>query len=235
MADEATRGGQDSRAGGASRASWVPPLMTEVAARLLADGYAVTPGFVHPRDQGQLAAEALQHWNDGAFRTARVGQGPTATVQPEIRTDRVLWLDQTRATATQRRYMKRLARLRVAVNQATFAGLYDWEGHLAMYPSGAFYRPHLDAFEQNSSRVVTTVLYLNDDWAPGLGGELRIWPGERAGEGTPIDVAPVSGTLVTFWSDRYLHEVLPSRFERISITGWFRHRTPDVLRAASFR
>jgi len=38
------------------------------------------------------------------------------------------------------------------------------------------------------------------------------------------DILPLGGTLVTFLSARFLHEVLPARRSRMSITGWFRTR-----------
>ena len=40
-----------------------------------------------------------------------------------------------------------------------------------------------------------------------------------------IDIAPVAGTLVTFLSSRFWHEVLPARRVRMSLTGWYKTRT----------
>jgi SM-20-related protein len=37
-------------------------------------------------------------------------------------------------------------------------------------------------------------------------------------------VLPQGGRLVAFQSDRFEHEVLPARRERMSFTGWFRRR-----------
>ena len=39
------------------------------------------------------------------------------------------------------------------------------------------------------------------------------------------DVLPEGGTLVCFLSQRFWHEVLPARRERLSLTGWFRGRS----------
>ena len=39
-----------------------------------------------------------------------------------------------------------------------------------------------------------------------------------------VDVLPQGGRLVAFLSDRFEHEVLPARRERMSFTGWFRRR-----------
>jgi SM-20-related protein len=37
-------------------------------------------------------------------------------------------------------------------------------------------------------------------------------------------VSPCAPTLVAFLSERFEHEVLPARRERLSLTGWFGRR-----------
>jgi len=64
---------------------------------------------------------------------------------------------------------------------------------------------------------------LNPDWAADDEGFLRLYlegPGATPFE----DVLPVGGTLVCFLSGRFHHEVLSSRRERLSATGWFTRR-----------
>lgn len=202
---------------------------SDIAEKLLSSGYAITPNFLSASELEMLAADGEAYWQAGEFREARVGQGERASLQRKIRRDRVLWLDAATASEPQRAYMDKLEIVREAVNRASFAGLFDWEGHLAVYPVGAFYRPHLDCFENSSTRILSTVLYLNTDWAPSDGGELRLWldaapDDSHAPIGRTLDIPPLGGTLVTFWSDQYVHEVLPANFERMSITGWFRRR-----------
>jgi SM-20-related protein len=94
---------------------------------------------------------------------------------------------------------------------------------MALYPPGSFYRKHLDQFRGATHRKVSAILYLNPDWSPADGGELRLYLAP-SGEGDHLDIAPLGGTLVTFLSDRFHHEVLPTRRERRSLTGWFRVR-----------
>ena len=78
------------------------------------------------------------------------------------------------------------------------------------------------AFEQVGSdvRAISTALYLNDGWHADDGGQLRLY----TGGGASVDVLPQGGRLVAFQSDRFEHEVLPARRERMSFTGWFRRR-----------
>lgn len=42
-------------------------------------------------------------------------------------------------------------------------------------PTGAFYRRHLDRFRDDDRRMVSAVLYLNEDWQPQDGGQLRMF------------------------------------------------------------
>ncbi|MEB3734889.1 2OG-Fe(II) oxygenase [Halopseudomonas pachastrellae] len=94
--------------------------------------------------------------------------------------------------------------------------LDTFETHYALYPPGAGYQRHLDRFQDNPLRTISVVSYLNTAWQPGDGGELRLYLPD--GE---FDVAPRAGTVVVFTSADVEHEVLASRFERASLTGWF--------------
>jgi SM-20-related protein len=111
----------------------------------------------------------------------------------------------------------------LAINRELFLGLFDFEGHMAIYPPGSFYRKHLDQFQDVAQRKVSAILYLNDGWQAEDGGQLRIYLEESA-DSDSIDVLPRGGTLVCFLSERFYHEVLPATRERLSVTGWFRVR-----------
>lgn len=110
------------------------------------------------------------------------------------------------------------------LNRSLYLGLVDFEGHFAVYPKGGFYKAHLDRHRETSDRIVSVILYLNADWKPGDGGELKLWitPGNK--EGDFIIIEPRMGTLVCFLSEDFWHEVLPAEKTRASITGWFRGR-----------
>jgi SM-20-related protein len=113
--------------------------------------------------------------------------------------------------------------LRKTLNRELTLGLFDFEAHLALYPPGARYRCHLDRFQGEGDRILSTSLYLNPDWSPGDEGVLRLYLDKPESE--PFeDVLPAGGTLVCFLSERFHHEVLPSRRERLAATGWFTRR-----------
>jgi SM-20-related protein len=193
-----------------------------IAGELANAGWSVCPGFLPEEDVRRLREEAGELWRAGSFRQAGIGAGREARVRSEIRSDRILWLEEP-YTPAQRRYLDELERLRLAINRSLYLGLFSFEGHFAIYPPGAFYGKHLDRFRTARSRVVSCILYLNEGWSPGDGGQLRLYDGP--GEGAAWrDVLPAGGTLAAFLSESVHHEVLPATRERISVTGWFRVR-----------
>jgi SM-20-related protein len=202
------------------------PALAAIVAALAERGWCVDPAFLAAEEVARLAAESRALWEEGAFRQAGVGVGTERRIRPEIRRDQVLWLTDQEATPAQRRYFARVEALRRALNGALYLGLFDFEAHLTVYPPGAFYRRHLDRFRAGAARTVSLILYLNEEWPEGAGGELRLYLDELddAGAGPHLDVPPRGGTLVAFLSDRFYHEVLPAARERLSLTGWLKTR-----------
>ena len=114
------------------------------------------------------------------------------------------------------------------MNRELALGLFALEAHLALYPVGARYGCHLDRFQDDDHRVISVSLYLNSDWGAEDGGALRLYLGEPESEPYE-DVLPTAGTLVCFLSGKFHHEVLPSRRERLSVTGWFTRRSSQPI------
>jgi SM-20-related protein len=201
-----------------------PPNNAERIAATLADaGWCVTDDFLAALVVNQLRHEAAQCWEAGAFRRAGVGRGEDLELRVDVRTDRVLWLDPATLSGAQQHYWQQLEQLRLAVNRNLFLGLHELEAHLAVYPPGTYYRKHLDQFRGLGLRQLSCVLYLNDGWGADDGGALRIYTDPQDAHAFD-EVLPVGGRLVTFLSARFLHEVLPARRERYSVTGWFKRR-----------
>lgn len=197
--------------------------LTLACAAFAAETSAVVPEFLPAPFVAALAAEARRRDAAGEFRAARIGRGVARTERSDIRGDRILWLDEQTQAPAERPLWQALERLRTALNEATFLGLFAFEGHYSWYPPGAFYRRHRDRFRDDDARLLSCVLYLNDAWTAADGGMLRIYlSGNNA-----RDVLPIGGTLVCFLADRHEHEVLPAMRERLSIAGWFRRRQPE--------
>ena len=107
----------------------------------------------------------------------------------------------------------------------------------AYYPVGGYYRRHLDAEPDTIShwRKYSFLLYLQENWQAGHGGQLRIYRDggkDHAPAGALpnfTDVNPVGGTLVVFRSDLLPHEVLRTHVERVAVVGWFLSSKSDAV------
>jgi SM-20-related protein len=187
-------------------------------------GWAVMRGCLGLEDSLRLRSECEAGCRDGAFKRAGVGKGTQRMIHEEIRRDEVLWLQVGEASVEQTVYLAWLETLRLALNQRLFLGLFEFEGHFAIYSEGAFYKPHLDRHRGTGDRIVTAILYLNPNWAPGDGGELKLWTTSGEKEGAFELIEPRMGTLVCFMAGEFWHEVLPAHKTRMSVTGWFRDR-----------
>ncbi|QOI96654.1 MAG: 2OG-Fe(II) oxygenase [Flammeovirgaceae bacterium] len=154
----------------------------------------------------------------------KAGISKQVQVKEEIRGDYIQWIDKTTAQEAAKVYLQRLDELIRYLNRNLFLSLKDYEVHFTFYPAGTFYKRHLDQFKQDDHRKLSVICYLNTDWKPEHGGELRMYlPGRTR------DVLPVAGRLVCFRSDRIEHEVLPATRERLSITGWILDKEKFLL------
>jgi len=199
-----------------------------IAADLNRQGWSVLSNFVTTELLNDLRMECLQDWQGGEFRQAGVGRGENFEIKPEIRNDRVKWLEPGNEAPAQQVYLQQLETLRQVLNRDLYLGLFEFEGHMAVYPPGSFYARHLDQFRGIGLRTVSVILYLNEDWHAEDGGQLRFYtvPGDQE---QYLDILPLGGQLVVFMSAEFLHEVLPARRERMSVTGWFKRRDETVI------
>ena len=188
---------------------------------LATTGIVAIDGFLSHDECVRLRARAQQLRDAGNFGRAAVGRAQGRTVADDVRRDEVLWLNEQDGLSDEAPYWFRINALMQAMNRALFLGLRYGEFHYAHYAEGGFYRRHLDRFRDDDARAISCVCYLNEAWAPGDGGELRVWA-DPAGMGDTEDVAPKAGRLVLFRSERFWHEVLPTQVARWSVTGWMR-------------
>ncbi|MCC5938543.1 MAG: 2OG-Fe(II) oxygenase [Lunatimonas sp.] len=193
-----------------------------IAQALYEQGWVVVDDYLPEQLRVGLLEEKQDLLNHGVFRHAGIGKGDSFAIRPEIRSDKVFWMDESELSPIQEAYWQLMDKLRQTINQRCFLGLRSFECHFAMYPPGSFYLRHLDQFQAVKYRVVTVILYLNDDWKEEDGGALRIYLPTAEGGESHTDILPQSGRLVVFLSGEIPHEVLPTQRERASITGWFR-------------
>ncbi|GAA0880988.1 2OG-Fe(II) oxygenase [Algoriphagus jejuensis] len=197
-------------------------LLDYISSEIYQKSHVVVDDFVDRPFRKALLEEQIQLVQQGKFKTAAVGTGGQKQVRTEIRSDEVLWMDAEDLSALQSAFWEKIAEVRKVLNQRCFLGLRSFEGHFARYPIGSFYKRHLDQFHAVPHRVVTVILYLNDSWTSEDGGALRMYIPQDDGSELIEDVLPIGGRLVVFLSGEIPHEVMPTKKERISITGWLR-------------
>ena len=198
-------------------------LLDHISAEIYQNSYVIVDNFIDENFRKALLEEQINLVNQGKFRHAAVGKGGQKQVRTEIRSDEVLWMDADDLSPLQAAYWAKVEEIRKVLNQRCFLGLRSFEGHFARYPIGSFYKRHLDQFHAVPHRVVTVILYLNDSWTSEDEGVLRMYFSQEDGSERYEDVLPLGGRLVVFLSGEIPHEVLPTKKERISITGWLRN------------
>lgn len=198
-------------------------LLDWISSEIYQNSYVIVDDFVDSDFRKALLKEQTELLEKGMFRNAAVGKGDQKQVRTEIRSDEVLWMDSDNLSPLQASYWERIDQIRQVLNQRCFLGLRSFEGHFARYPIGSFYKRHLDQFHAVPHRVVTVILYLNNSWSKEDEGALRMYFPQEDGTEHVQDVLPLGGRLVVFLSGEIPHEVLPTKKERISITGWLRN------------
>lgn len=196
--------------------------ISQIVDNIATQGYAITKHFLGGEAITLLSAKAKSLQQAGEMQKATTGLVKIKT--PSIRGDFIHWIDETQATEAEAIYLNAMTILQQAINQAFFLGLFELESHFAIYPPGAGYQKHLDQFIGKEERKISCILYLNESWTSSDGGELRMYL-DKNDEAKFIDISPEAGTLVVFLSGDFLHEVLPAKRERMSVTGWFRTRS----------
>jgi hypothetical protein len=128
--------------------------------------------------------------------------------------------------------LRQVDELRVALAEATGRRLLEGGGlHLMRYPVGSKFMRHVDedpSLHEPQRNSISFLIYMTPDgWSTDDGGMLQIY--EVNESGAPRQVLPASGTLVVYDSTLE-HEVLPTRRERLLISGRFRELDEDWQR-----
>lgn len=174
---------------------------------------------------GALTEKALQviltehQKHKESYTKAGVGRHSLAShIEENIRSDRILWVVETNPA------WEIIESLRQQLESQLRVALLDFESHFTIYDPGGKYEKHLDQFTKNAqafqrTRQLSFILYLNANWKPADGGELKIYD---ANDRPLHTIQPKLGRLVVFRSDTIPHEVCATHSPRYSLTGWMR-------------
>ncbi len=197
------------------------PQYEKIIDDLLTQQYSIVDDFFLMEEVENLRSSLLDKYDEEDFKKAAIGNQFNELIVKAIRGDFIFWIDEKLANEKEKAFFEKIEHFTNYLNRTCFLGIREREFHYALYPEGTFYKRHLDTFQNDDSRKLSLVCYLNDeDWLPEYGGELVIY---KDGE-DDIKVYPLKGRMVVFESQILEHEVKPVKQERLSITGWLKTR-----------
>ncbi|WP_296985516.1 MULTISPECIES: 2OG-Fe(II) oxygenase [unclassified Thalassolituus] len=200
-------------------------VFESIASDLIQQGYSIQHSAL-PLSLCSGLLYRISSMNEQDFHRAGTGRQQDHQLNTFVRRDRIHWLSSE--NTYEQAWLDYAGELQRYLNRRLFLGLFSYECHFAQYRPGDFYKKHMDAFQGQANRILTTVLYLNPDWETQHKGELVIYDPQQQ-EQELLRVMPRFGTLVTFLSEEFPHEVLPAERERYSIAGWFRLNSSNSL------
>lgn len=198
-----------------------PDRLDAIADDLVAQGYSLVEDLVPLDLAAALTTRVAVLETAGALIAAGIGRGPRHHHTTAIRDAAIHWL--SLADPAEAAYLALMEGMRQAINARLFLGLFEYEGHFALYAPGGFYDRHLDAFGGARNRVLTIVSYLNPDWTEADGGALVVWPRGAGADDPPVArLLPQGRSSLVFLSEESPHAVEPTRRRRVALPGWFR-------------
>tara|TARA_B100002051_G_scaffold259037_1_gene278060 strand:+ start:97 stop:849 length:753 start_codon:yes stop_codon:yes gene_type:complete len=197
------------------------PLFETIIDDLLQQQYSIVNDFFSSEEVEILRTSLLAKYDADRFKKSAIGNRTNEEIDKTIRGDFILWMDEKNANEAEQIFFKKINDLVNYLNKTCFLGILHKEFHYAVYPTGTFYKRHLDTFQNDDRRKLSIVCYLNEDnWLRENGGELTIYT-----EKEELDILPLPGRVVIFESQVLEHEVkIVKASERMSITGWLKTR-----------
>ena len=190
-------------------------IYEEMIQFLIGKGYGYFDGWFTNQEVDALRQSLMERYRADGFKQAAIGDRFNQNEIKSIRSDQILWLDKANVMNSEQVFFNKLNEFVQYLNRTCYAGVNSYEFHYAVYEPGTFYKRHKDQFSQDDRRKYSLVMYLNENWQAGNGGELVIYADQ------PERIEPHCGRIVFFDSEME-HEVLTSNFQRMSLTGWLR-------------
>ena len=192
-------------------------VFEEIITSFLASGVGQSSNFLSNDLAMALKNNLLDLNRSNRMFQAGIGQNQDFHQDNLYRKDKVHWLEPKSRSDSEITFFKLIQEFIDFLNETCYAGISDFEFHYALYEKGSFYKKHLDQFAHNDSRKYSIILYLNDNWQQGDGGELVLY------KDTLVEkIEPKLGTMVFFDSALLPHEVLETQVPRMSVTGWLK-------------
>ncbi|EAQ63694.1 oxidoreductase, 2OG-Fe(II) oxygenase family protein [Marinomonas sp. MED121] len=192
--------------------------LTQLIEDIRLQGYSIQDNLLDENLVNRLQNE-VESLDVSQMKLAGVGRKQDYQQEQDSRRDYICWLEDSHSAG--RDFIQAMDLLKQILNRQFMLGLFDYESHYARYQAGGYYEKHLDAFTGKSNRVLSTVLYLNDNWQAEDAGEFVLFD-EHDHTKEVGRYLPQKGRLAVFLSEDFPHQVIPANRQRHSIAGWFR-------------
>ncbi|MEO6346795.1 MAG: 2OG-Fe(II) oxygenase [Aquaticitalea sp.] len=200
------------------------PLYESIITAIISQKYAIVEDFFSSNEVLVLRQSLLKKHERNDFKKAAIGNCINEIIIKSIRGDSILWIDELKTNEAESLFFDKINDLVEYLNKTCFLGILHKEFHYALYPTGTFYKRHIDTFQNDDRRKLSFVCYLNEHgWLPENGGELVLYLKDQVEETEKV-IYPFPGRVVIFESQIIEHEVKPVNAERLSITGWLKTR-----------
>jgi SM-20-related protein len=195
----------------------INPLFEKIITELSERNFSIIRNFFDEETLEGLHQRLLERIAEGNLHTAGTGNRILHSVNSNVRSDKILWMDDQPSELSEKKFLERIEELSEYLNHTCFTGIKGKEFHYASFEKGAFYKRHIDRFRNDDSRKFSVVTYLNKNWKEDEGGELVLYIQE-----SEVKIQPEFGITVIFRSHEVEHEVLPAGRDRLSVTGWLK-------------
>lgn len=192
-------------------------IFENLISRFLEDKVGVSDTFLSEELATDLRKNLLSLFSEQQFKKAGIGSSANRTTNDQIRTDQIYWLDRAHNNVHENRFFDYMDAFIAYLNRTCYTGIVDYEFHYALYDKGTFYKRHIDQFKDNKDRAFSMIMYLNENWQAGDGGQLCVYKDNQQ-----QIINPTNRKCVFFKSDELEHEVLLSHQPRLSVTGWLK-------------
>ena len=183
----------------------------------ITDKIGITENFLNKNLAIQLKSNLNKLYLSHQLLSAGIGNKKIVDHDNLIRNDRIYWLDRIHNDKFENQFFDLMDKFVSYLNKTCYTGITSYEFHYTLYEKGSFYHKHLDQFKNNDSRKYSMILYLNEHWKTGDGGELCIHHEDHLQY-----ISPNNRKSVFFQSNELTHEVLLNHEPRMSITGWLK-------------
>ena len=192
-------------------------IFNELIESFIIENVGIANHFLKENLAQHLKQNLIKLYQDNLMLAAGTGNQVVVNHDKLIRSDVIYWLDRNHENTYENEFFDLMDAFVLYLNATCYTGITSYEFHYTLYEKGSFYKKHIDQFQENGSRAFSMVIYLNQNWKPIDGGELRIHH-----ENSQQDISPKNGKSVFFKSSELSHEVLVTNEPRMSITGWLK-------------